>query len=515
MAKPVGEIKRLVSLIDRGDVDEYLYPIDTDNTAFLPNFKPYHNFANETIELPYTGAANWGQRITFTLPFPWMGDCLSWVALRITPSHWLPGDAINGLTQSDPNRWTYKDGPNTWMWASNLASSAIALVEMEVNGIVLEQWSGDWIDIWQRVYLDSSRSAGWNDSITGGLNRPNPSIISSKNGQPIFGDHVCNEATPLSSTGVSNEETLLPTEDGSVYAYFPFWFARRRNAAFPIASIQGEGNVRFHITLRPFKEVIRKISVPRMCDETMLGSTIVLNDNNTINSNILLPFDARFDISPVAPTFKDAILICGFTHLDGDLRQAYIHRAHEILVEPVINIPFSEPLKYLVSTGDSDTITVSLPLEAANGPVREVIWFLRRKGAYKFNSWSNYGAYLEHEVDPIYNPQRPLLVKAVLRIGSVVWADQTELWWRTRGALQHSGGIQLMQSYIYAYSFAKDPMAFGPSGSMNASRAEMRLDLTVAPPQGVDEKEWEVQVFVVSHNWMRFQNGLAERVFTD
>ena len=163
----------------------------------------------------------------------------------------------------------------------------------------------------------------------------------------------------------------------------------------------------------------------------------------------------------------------------------------------------------------SDTITVSLPLEAANGPVREVIWFLRRKANYKFNSWTNYGAYLENEVDPIYCPQRSLLVKAVLRVGAVVWADQDELWWRSRGALQHPGGIQLLNSYIYAYSFANDPSKFGPTGSMNASRAEMRLDLTIAPPIGIADNEWEVQVFVVSHNWMRFQNGMAERLFTD
>jgi len=515
MAKPVGEIKRLVSLVDRGEIDEYLYPISTKNTAFLPNFKPYHNFANETIELPYTGAANWGQRITFTLPFPWMGDCLSWVSLRITPSHWLPGNAIQGLTKSEPNRWTYQGKGDTWMWASNLGSAAIALVEMEVNGIVVEQWGGDWIDIWQRVYLDTSRSAGWNDAVVGSLNRENPSIVSQQSKERIFSDTTSGDATPLNFANISNEETILPTEDGSIYAYFPFWFARRRNAAFPIASIQGEGNVRFHITLRPFKEVIRKISVPRKCDETMLGTSIVLNNNDTTNNNVVLNYDYPVDIPAVIPPFNNAILVCGFTHLDGDLRQAYIHRAHEILVEPVINIPFSEPLKYVVNTGDSDTITVSLPLEAANGPVREVIWFLRRKAAYKFNSWSNYGAYLEHEVDPIFNPQRPLLVKAVLRVGAVVWADQTEMWWRVRGALQHPGGIQVMNSYIYAYSFANEPAKFGPSGSMNASRAEMRLDLTVSPPQGVDEKEWEVQVFVVSHNWMRFQNGLAERLFTD
>jgi Large eukaryotic DNA virus major capsid protein len=180
-----------------------------------------------------------------------------------------------------------------------------------------------------------------------------------------------------------------------------------------------------------------------------------------------------------------------------------------------LNIPFTEPLKYLTSTTDADLITVSLPLEAVNGPVREIIWFLRRKAAYQFNSWTNYGAYLENEIDPVYKPQRPLLTRAVLRVGAVVWADEEELWWRARGSLAHAGGVQVYNSYVYAYNFADKPALFGPSGSMNATRAEMRLDLTVAQPTGVDDKEWEVQVFVLTHNWMRFQNGMAEVLFRD
>ena len=511
MPAPVGEMKRLVSLVDRGESDEYFYPKSAENTLFLPQFKPYHNFTQETIELPYTGAANWGQRITFTMPFPWLGDCLNWVALRITPNHWLPGNAIQGLSQNVSQRWSYPDISNAWIWATNLGSSSIALVEMEVNGIVIEKWSGDWIDVWHRLYMDSSRAGGWADSVAGTLDKNRLGALRQFANQDniVYFDSPAGEANTVIDT-LNSAATVSPTEDGSVYAYFPFWFARRRNAAFPLASIQGEGNVRFHITFRPFNDVIRKVLVPRACGETVLGTNQVIIDNDTS-----IPDDTIFAIPPNAPNFKDAALICGFTHFEGDLRKAYVHSPHEILTEPVINIPFSEPLKYVINTGDADTITVSLPLEAANGPIREVIWFLRRKDAYKFNSWTNYGAYLENEWDYIYKPQRSLLKKAVLRVGSVVWADQDEMWWRHRGALQHPGGSLIMSSYVYAYSFAHDPTKFGPTGSMNASRAEMRLDLTIIPPTDVENTEWEVQVFIVGHNWMRFQNGLAERLFTD
>lgn len=556
MSNAVGEIKKLVTLVDRGDADEYFYPIDSTHTVFQQNFKHYHNFSQETIELPYTGAADWGQRITFTMPYPWLGDSLSWIAIRFSPNTWLSDKAVRGLSNPDSQRrWNYNDISGAWMWTSGLGSSAIELVEMEVNGVVVEKWSGDWINVWQRLFLDSSRSAGWNDSVAGSINKQ---IYSSTDGK-VFYDNPSGESAPINTnmidpadnspiiedfakipplTGytavtrktyldsvnstanriianrhtntIDNLTTLMPTEDGSVYAYFPFWFARYKNAAFPMTSIQGDGNLRFHITFRKFADVIRKVVNPRECGETMLGKPIVLSDNSSIYPT---PF-----IEPVmtsAPDLKDAALVCGVVHLDGALRESYLKLAHEALVEPVLNISFSEPLKYVINTGESDTIKVSLPLDAINGPVREIIWFLRRKAAYKFNSWNNYGAFLEDEVDPDFNPQRSLLVKAALRVGSVVWADQDELWWRSRGALTHPGGIQAMRSYIYAYNFAEDPTKFGPTGSINGSRVPIRLDLTVRPPEGVDNEEWEVQVFVLSNNWMRFENGLAELVFKD
>ena len=510
MPKPLGEMKRLVSLVERGDADQYFYPANATETVFQPNFKAYHNFAHEIVELPYTGAAAWGQRITFTLPFPWMGDCLNWVAFRFKPQHWLPGDIIAKLLQADPQRWAYTTEMDRWMWASRLGSVAVALVEMEVNGTVIEQWSGDWIDLWSRIFLDTSRGGGWGDAMSGALPRETVGVASVLPNQGnVFYDNSSGEAAAIAAD-IQNEQMIYPTEDGELYAYLPFWFARRRNAAFPIVSVQGMGGVRFHITLRKFDEVVRRVTMPRRCNETPLGQSIYLINRDTA-IDLHEPVEVRLGV----PQLTGATILCNFTHIDGKLREAYIHEPHQIMTEPVTNISFTEPLKYAINTGTSDTITVALPLEAANGPVREIIWFLRRKTAYKFNSWTNYGAYLEDEVNPTFRPQRSLMTKAVLRVGAVVWADQPELWWRARGALQHSGGAGLFESYIYAYSFAEHPERFGPSGSVNASRTELRLDLTVLPPVGVDNTEWEVQVFVVCQNWIRFQNGIAERLFTD
>ena len=64
-----------------------------------------------------------------------------------------------------------------------------------------------------------------------------------------------------------------------------------------------------------------------------------------------------------------------------------------------------------------------------------------------------------------------------------------------------------------------------PSGSGNLSRASsIRLDLTVrvppavAVPPGFDAEVgqgWEVFVFAIHQNWVRFENGLCQKIFSD
>ena len=100
-------------------------------------------------------------------------------------------------------------------------------------------------------------------------------------------------------------------------------------------------------------------------------------------------------------------------------------------------------------------------------------------------------------------------------MGTAVWADEEERWWRASSDILFPGGIRAYGDYIYAYNFAEKPAEFSPSGSLNASRVDLRLLLTVKPPGGAADLEWSVHVFVVGTNWIRFQNGLANMVFMD
>jgi hypothetical protein len=471
--KPLGELKTLVSLVDRSGFDEYVYPTDTKSTKFQPESKPYHNFTQETIVLPFAGSPTWGQRITFTLPMPWQGDFLNWIALRLKPLSWYTNEQMRrfGTEIAD---WVPVEPQAFWIWAKNLGSIAIAKAEMEVDGIILEQFSGDWLDVWNKTMHSSSRGAAYDQAY--GSAGSNPTRMS-----------------------------MYASEDGYVYATLPFWFAKHVNTAFPLVSCAK--SVRFHITLRPFSQVVRKVNTPINCDEIPQGSLIEYRDYS-------FPFRKINTLKiPVGiPAFESADILCGISYIDGPLRKAYIDLPHELLMEPVVEATFSEPLKYVVNTSAVDTIKIGLPLTMANGPIRQLLFFLRRKAVSQHNDWTNYSATLETEQDPVWNPERPLLKRAELLIGTAVWADEEERWWRATPNLALPGGIRGYGNYIYGYNFADKPANFDPSGSLNASRADMRLNLTVSPPSGI-LSEWTVSVFLIGTNWLRFENGLANVIF--
>jgi hypothetical protein len=164
---------------------------------------------------------------------------------------------------------------------------------------------------------------------------------------------------------------------------------------------------------------------------------------------------------------------------------------------------------------DNDTIRIQLPLEA-NHPLEEIIWFVRRKGVRENNAWNNYTSVLERDWDPRRAAARPLLLNATIQANGVTLCEAEEQYFRQLAAQAHRGGIVPYSAFIYGYPFARNPGEHQPSGSMNASRVNsLRLTLEVRPPGGVGDGDWEVKVFCIGLNWLRFENGIANPMFED
>jgi len=475
-AKPIGELKKVVSLVDRTDFDEYVYPQRSQTTKFQPEEKTYQNYVQETVVWPFMGGPSWGQRITLSVPFPWEADFLHAITLRLKPQSWLTADAIQHIGPAIGD-YVLLDPDNFWIWANSLGTIAIELAEMEVDGVIIESFTGDWIDVWNKTHHSCTSGIAY-DEITGY--------------KPVV-----------------TKDNILSSEDGYVYCHLPFWFSKFPNTAFPLVSCSGPNKVRFHITLRPFADVVRKLNAVKACKEVPTGQSFQVRDYSFTSARVF----KTIDVDPRVPDFEVADMMCSVSHMDEPLRTAYRTKPHEILMAPVVESTFSEPFKYVVNT-TTNTIKIGLPLTTANGPIRQLLFFLRRNATKETNDWTNYGRALQSEIDPVWNPQGPLLQHAQLMVGTAIWADEDEQWWRA-SMIDVPGGIRAYGNYIYAYNFASAPTQFEPSGSVNASRVDMRLNLTVAPVSGPTDGEWTVTVFLVGTNWIRFENGLANFVFMD
>ena len=483
--KPVGEMKRLVSLVDRGPIDDYLYPRDSKESVIQPTYQQYHNFSTEVLETNYTGNATWGSRISFTVPVSEHSDLLQWCALVIKPGTWLPAQIADGLRKDDKHCFLPLDISGSWIYTDQIGAVIIDKAELEVGGITVDTVSGDWATVVSAASLTSEKLSAWKDSIVG-------------------------SAAP--SEPFRREMFLSPTEDGYIYCWLPFWFARRKNTAFPLVSMRDQP-IRIHITLRPFLDCVRMWDTPRAGPEsTPLSQSFQFRDY-TFN----FPVTETYTNSLAAPAFLDAKMMFGVSYLDDTIRKAYL-APHEVLIEQVTTMNFAEPLKYAMSVPTGNSILVGLPLSALNNPIRRLFFFLRRKAVFRYNEWTNFGSRLEDEVDPIFSPQKPMLRRAKLLVGTVFLADQPERWWRYTGSAELPGSANLYSQYIYSIAFDGNVDTFRPQGgTVNASRVDIRLDLEVEPPSSAAgiSTEWEVVVFGVGYNWMRFQNGIANLMYTD
>lgn len=504
-AAPAPNIKRLVDLVDRGPEDDVLYPSTSNNTIFHKDARPYHNVVSEIVEIGYQGNAAWGQRFTIPLKHDETGDLIQWVAIRLKPFSWL-GPELEAKLQN--GLWDYADTTGaTWTWASSLGSIAIAKVEFEIGDTLVETWTGEWMDIWSRTWLDAGRSGTWDSDIYG--QRPFREIR-------------------VPSNGVRNKPpftTFNATEDGYVYCWIPLAFFKRPQLAFPIVAMEdGRQEIRLHVTLRPFADVVRRQNIPRTnpC-EVPLGSSIILLDKTGQT-----PVQWSYTLPTTVPGFEDVTVLVGVVHTEDPLRSDYMNVPMELLYEPVKYMRFALPPGQ--TQASTTPITVHFPLTEFNGPLREICFFLRRTGVWQFNEWTNYGSLLENDFFPTFSTvlgvvptQQPILVSAELQVGNATWCSETEKWWRVEYAMDHRGGVRLFGGMVYGYSFGDvagwDVEDLQPAGTVNASRTTLRLDLTMLAPAPVSGNTyipgWDVHVFGCSYDWMRFVKGMAVPLFRD
>lgn len=476
--RPLGTITTLLDLTNRDLQENDLFPLKSETTWFARDTERRVLAFTPTVqEIPLRGPGAFGQRFSFDIGSIVVGDLLLGTVLQIRLSHWLEAQA-QLLYQA--GKITYDDVATSWEYVNSLGTAIIQQAELEVDGKTLETIDGDFINVFSMLYADFNQQFG------------------------VTYDH--HGRIPMSILMAEQAPRFLPTEDGTLNCLLPFFFMRsKRQDALPMIAIR-EGLVKIHITLRPFEECVRQLRGYRdSCSATPLNRTFAFHNGTTAVS---YPTVAN------PPAFKFIQLLTQGAIVNGPFRQRMLRAPFEIIHRELQTFYFEEPLKYAIGKRSTDTIRIQLPLEA-NHPIEEIIWFVRRRGVRDNNSWTNYSSVLEAEWN-VRAARQPLLQNAILQANGVTICDADEQYYRQLIAGAHKGGAAAYNNFIYGYPFAKTPGEHQPSGSFNASRvSSLRLILDVKPPGGILDGNWEVKVFCIALNWLRFENGIANPMFED
>ena len=475
--RPLGTITTLLDLTNRDLQENNLFPLSTDTTWFARDTERRVLAFTPTVqEIPLRGPGAFGQRFSFDIGSLVVGDLLLGTTLQIRLDHWLdPQTQL--LLQAE--KITYDNPATAWEYANSLGTAIIQQAELEIDGKTIETIDGDFINVFSILFADYNKQFG------------------------IAYDHY--GRLPRSLLMAETTPRLFPTEGGTINCLLPFFYMRcPRQDALPMIAAR-EGLVKIHITLRPFEECVRQIRGYRTtCDAVPLATTIQFHQGAT-------PWKSTTPVAP--PPFKFIQLLTQGSIVNGVFRQRMLRAPFEIMHRELQTFYFEEPLKYAIGKR-SDTIRIQLPLEA-NHPVEEIVWFVRRRGVRDNNAWTNYSAVLDAEWD-LRKAEQPLLQNAMIQANGITLCDADEQYYRQLIANAHKGGLAAYNNFIYGYPFARNPGEHQPSGSLNASRlSSLRLVLDVKPPGGVLDGNWEVKVFCIALNWLRFENGMANPMFED
>jgi hypothetical protein len=493
--RPRGDITTVLDLTNRDSQDNTYFPIDADHTWFHYKESITHPTAMSIQEFTQRGPADWGQKCTFEIGTLSAGDLFHSIHLQIKLSSWYNEGIVHQLAQSqittDPSNLA-----QYWTYCNSLGTSIIEYAEFIVNDQTLERITGEFISMHMNLFYNKNAYFGYQYDAIGTVpyTQLNPSTVQQSPFHP---------ARPFS------------VEDGTYFCALPFFFSRTKQEVFPLLSCN-EGNVRVDIKLRPFEEVVRNYAGYRACEDTPLNKSVEFITTATPSTQVV----TTTCIQP--PAFQDFRIVTGCSLITGSIREKFLHKPFEQLVKLVQLFSFEEPLKYVVNKSSKDFIEVQLPLEL-NHPVVEILWVLRRKAAKINNEWSNFTPNISFESSPtmVYPPW---VNQATIRInGSEVITAEGD-WFKEHIARKHQGGLTAYNASVYGYSFAEYPAEHQPSGTANMSKASsVTLNLRVNPPivQPLPNADfdpnlggWEVFVYAMYYNWIRYENGICNKLFS-
>lgn len=301
----------------------------------------------------------------------------------------------------------------TFQWVDNVGNILVEEVSVEIGGQEIDKHYGQWYVIWNQLTLPAEKYEGYNDMI----------------GQ----QNVIVNATDPSDLVFSYNglQTPMPVQP-QIKLYVPlfFWFCTNSGLALPIIALQYH-QIKIKIKFRQFADMY--IAKAASGSVTFVGGT---------------------------PSLVEVLMYIDYIYLDNAERRNYAQNPHEYLIT---QLQGGQP-EGINSSAQKFRINF-------NQPTKELVMVTQENAAVEpnVNQWSNFETFQDlGGPAPGSNPVATLQINVNAR---------------PRFSVREGPYFNLVQPYfhhsripkskgILVYSFALNPEALQPQGTINFSRID-------------------------------------------
>ena len=383
---PYGEMQ----LVAYGSQDLYL----TGNpsiTFFKAAYKRHTNFANEYIRQDFTKSPNFQtqSRTTAKCKIDRNADLINDVYLVYDLPNIFSGPKISYNDEGVPS--VPIDG-EYFRWVKNLGENIIHKTSIFIDGLLLDEQYGLWLNIWNELIIPKSKRRSYDMMIGNVAMLNNPS-----NYNGTYNGYY-NDPNNGYYNDPKSESYNKPTINAyRLYIPLPFWFCSNPGLAIPLVSLQ-YNELFIHVEFNQLNDLFT-IGKDPVSPSGLFDLDYINNFSSTNNklANDLITGSPSYSENNLFWKFinnglqnnsnwgEQTYLEVNYIFLDKDERRKFAQVSLEYLMTQV-------QMKYYILNnvnegikGSTNIINLNL-----NHPVKELIWVLRKNDVYKRNQWNNY-----------------------------------------------------------------------------------------------------------------------------
>jgi len=450
-----------MQLVAYGAQDIYL----TGNpqiTFFKVVYRRHTNFAMESIEQTFNGAANFGKKVQCTISRN--GDLIHRVYLQAT----LP-------------KVTLDVSGNNFRWLNYVGENLISNVYVEIGGQQIDKHYGDWLHIWNELTQDSGKKLGY-EAMVGNVNALSAPLT-------FVGDDCDSDCGSTSAPLKASDTTRKCAPEYTLYVPLQFWFCRNPGLALPLIALQYH-EVKIWLEFNELRNLV-------WASSSMLTSV-------------------------ASSGLVSASLYVDYIYLDTDERRRFAQVSHEYLIEQLqftggesvtstanrIKLNFNHPVKELVWVVQRDSF-VSCDATTMS--------------SYKGNQPFNYSDWADRAVADSDDflmriagdaGSNPVVTAKVQLNGHDRFSEREGKYFNLVQPYQHHTNVPAVG--INVYSFALKPEEHQPSGTCNFSRIDNAvLNLTLTNRAVNASNSAQVRVYAVNYNVLRIMSGMGGLAYSN